>query len=186
MQLTHSSYKITSFLDFQPFLQGFQSVDAYIRNLMTDIADPTYFRRLVAPFHDTQFTFGTNKSNVMKFLKSPGCAARPYACCSKLKFEQYHLEIQYIYKVFHAIHKKFLTAIDHIDYHPSQQHNKNITRVKRSDLYTLYGHYHSPTRELTPSEEKFLDTFLKGLYQVNPSLHNNLSRMKRTGIFTWL
>ena len=82
MQLTHSSYKITSFLDFQPFLQGFQSVDAYIRNLMMDIADPTYFRRLVAPFHDTQFTISTNKSNVMKFLKSPGCADRPYACCS--------------------------------------------------------------------------------------------------------
>ena len=51
---------------------------------------------------------------------------------------------------------------------------------------SLYRHYHSPTRELTPSEEKFLDTFLKGLYQVNPSLHNNLFRMKRTGIFTWL
>ena len=102
------------------------------------------------------------------------------------KFEQYRLEIQYIYKVFCAIYKKFLTTIDHIDYNPSQQHNKNITRVKRSDLYTLYGHYHSPTRELTPSEEKFLDTFLKGLYQVNPSSHNNLSRMKRTGIFTWL
>ena len=51
---------------------------------MTDIADPTYFRRLVAPLHDTQFTFGTNKSNVMKFLKSPGCAACPYACHSKL------------------------------------------------------------------------------------------------------
>ena len=186
MQLTHSSYKITSFLDFQPFLQGFQLVDAYIRNFMTDIADPTYFRRLVAPFHDTQFTVSANKSNVMKFLKSPGCADHPYACHSKLKFEQYHLEIQYIYKVFRAIYKKFLTAIDHIDYHPSQQPNKNITRIKRSDLYTLYGHYHSPTRELTPSEDKFLDTFLKGLYQVNPSLHNNLSRMKRTGIFTWL
>ena len=131
MQLTRSSYKITSFLDFQPFLQGFQSVDAYIKNLMTDIADPTYFRKLVAPFHDTQFTFGTNQSNVMKFLKSPGCAARPYACHSKLKFEQYCLEIQYIYKVFHTIYKKFLTAIDHIDYHPSQQHNKNITRIKK-------------------------------------------------------
>ena len=167
MQLTCSSYKITSFLDFQPFLQGFQLEDAYIRNLMTDIADPTYIRRLVAPFHDTQVTFGTNKSNVMKFLKSPGCAAHPYACHSKIKFEQYRLEIQYIYKVFCAIYKKFLTVIDHIDYHPSQQHNKNMTRVKRSDLYTLYGHYHSPTRELTPSEEKFLDTFLKGLYQVN-------------------
>ena len=85
MQLTHSSYKITSFLDFQPFLQGFQSVDAYIKHLMTDIADPTYFRRLIAPFHDMQFTFNTNKSNIMRFLNSPGCADHPYACHSKLK-----------------------------------------------------------------------------------------------------
>ena len=81
-----------------------------------------------------------------------------------------------------TIYKKILTAIDHIDYHPSQQHNKNTTRVKRSDMYTLYRQYHSQTRELTPSEENFLDTFLKILYKINPSLHNNLSRMKRTGI----
>ena len=130
MQLTHSSYKITSFLDFQPFLQGFQLVDVYIKNLMADITDPTYFRRLIAPFHNTQITFNTNKSNIIKLLNSPRCADFPYACHSKLKFEQYRLEIQYIYKVFCAIYKKFLTAIDHIDYHPSQQHNRNITRVK--------------------------------------------------------
>ena len=79
-----------------------------------------------------------------------------------------------------------MTAIDHIDYHPSQQHKRNTTRVKRSDMYTLYGQYHSQTRELTPSEEKILETFLKVLYKINPTLHNNLSRMKRTGIFTWL
>ena len=29
IQLTRSSYKITSFLDFQPFLKGFQSVRSY-------------------------------------------------------------------------------------------------------------------------------------------------------------
>ena len=52
MQLTTSSYKITSFLDFQPFLQGFQSVDKYINDLMTDINDPTYFQKLIAPFCD--------------------------------------------------------------------------------------------------------------------------------------
>ena len=186
MQLTRSSYKITSFLDFQPFLQGFQSVDTYIKDLMTDIADPTYFRRLISSFHDVQITPHTNESSIVTFLNSPRCTICPYACCSKMKFEQYHLEIQYIYKVFHAIYKKFLTAIDHIDYHPSQQYNKNTTRVKRSDPYTLYGQCHSQNRQLTPSEENFLDTFLKVLYQINPALHNNLSRMKRTGIFTWL
>ena len=103
-----------------------------------------------------------------------------------MKFEQYRIEIQYVYRVFHTIYKKFLTAIDHIDYHPSQHFTANTTRVKRSDMYIHDGQYHSQMRELTPSEENFLDAFLKALYKINPSLHNNLSHMKRTGIFTWL
>ena len=153
---------------------------------MIDIANPAYFEKLVDPFHNTPFIMGTNQTNIIKFLMSPGCVLRPYACCSKLHFDQSNVEIQYIYKVFRAIYKKFLTTIDHIDYHPSQQYVNNETRVKRSEFYTSYGHYHSPTRELTPSENELLDTFLKALYKVNPTLHNTVSRMKRTGIFTWL
>ena len=106
---------------------------------------------------------------------------RPYACHSKLKFDQFTLEIPYIYKVFSAIYMKFLTTIDHIDYHPSQHYVKNKTRVKRSELYTLHGHYHSPTRELSPSENTFLDAFLRALYKINPTVHKNISRIKRTG-----
>ena len=75
--------------------------------------------------------------------------------------------------------------IDHIDYHPSQIQN-NTTRTKRSVLYDMYGQYHTPTKVLTPSEENFLNAFMKALYQINPSLHNKLSRMKRVGIFTWI
>ena len=44
MQLTRSSYKITSFLDFQPFLQGFQSVDNYIMDLIQTLITPLIFR----------------------------------------------------------------------------------------------------------------------------------------------
>ena len=86
----------------------------------------------------------------------------------KMKLEQYQLEIQYILQVFCAIYKKFLTAIDHIDYHPSQQ---NMTRIKRSEIYNQYRHYHTQSQILTPSEENFLDEFLKALYQINPPLH---------------
>ena len=82
--------------------------------------------------------------------------------------------------------KYFVLYIRNIDYHPSQQHNRNTTRVKRSGMYTLYGQYHTQTRRLTSSEESFLDTFLKVLYKINPTLHNNLSWMKRTAIFTWI
>ena len=53
-------------------------------------------------------------------------------------------------------------------------------------MYTLYIHYHTQTQTLTPSEENFLDAFMKGLYKINPSLHRNLTHMKRVGIFTWI
>ena len=36
IQLTQSSYKVTSFLDFQPFLKGFQSVYQYL-DLIKDL-----------------------------------------------------------------------------------------------------------------------------------------------------
>ena len=71
-----------------------------------------------------------------------------------------------------------------MDYHPSQK--QNITRIKRSETYDLYGQYHTQTRILTPSEEHFLDAFMKALYEINPSLHKNLSHMKRVVIFTWI
>ena len=186
MLLTRSTYKITSFLDFQPFLQGFQTVDTFIKDLVVDIANPAYFEKLVEPFHNTPFIIGTNQTIIAKFLVSPGCVLHPYACRSKLHFDQFNVEIQYIYKVFRATYKKFLTIIDHMDYHPSQQYSQNKTRIKRSEFYTSYGHYHSPTRQLTLYENKFLDAFLKALYKINPTLHTNISRMKRTGIFTWL
>ena len=161
-------------------------MDSYIKDLLIDINNPTYFQKLISPFHDVQVTPLSTDDTIRKFLISPACCVHPHACQAKLKFERYCMEIQYIYKVFQVIYKKFLTAIDHINYHPSQQHNRNNTRIKRSDLYALYGQYHSQTRELTPSEEHFLNTFLKVLYKINPTLHSNLSRMKRTGIFTWL
>ena len=86
--------------------------------------------------------------------------------------------------MFHAIYKKFHTAVDHIDYHPSQV--QNTTQVKRSEEYNLYGHYRIHTQSLTPSEENFLDEFLKALNRISPSLHKSLTNMKRVGILMWI
>ena len=44
IQLTRSSYKVTSFLNFQPFLHGFQSVNRYLNDLWTDVNNPAYFQ----------------------------------------------------------------------------------------------------------------------------------------------
>ena len=53
-------------------------------------------------------------------------------------------------------------------------------------MYDTYGYYYTPTKILTPSEENFLNAFMNALYTINPSLHTNLSHMKRIGIFTWI
>ena len=42
IQLTGLSYKMTSFLDFQPFLRGFQSVNEYLKDLTRDINNPIF------------------------------------------------------------------------------------------------------------------------------------------------
>ena len=184
IQLTRLSYKVTSFLDFQPFLGAFQSVNEYLKDLTRDINNPDYFQRMVSPFSNLQITPLSKETIIWKFLNSPACKVNPYGCKSKIKLEQYRLEIQYVIKVFHAIYKKFLTAINHIDYHPSQI--QNATHVKRSEEYSLYGHYRTHTQMLTPSEENFLDEFLKAFYKINPSLHKSLTCMKRVGILTWI
>ena len=108
IQLTQTSYKVTSFLDFQPFLQGFQSVAEYLNDLLANIDDPAYYQRLISPFGHIQVTPLSNDTCKKKFLNSPACSFYPYACEAKMKFEQYQIEIQYVYKVFHAIYKKIL------------------------------------------------------------------------------
>ena len=185
IQLTHSLYKVTSFLDFQPFLQGFQNVKNYLDQLWTDIQDPFYHQYLFIPIQHIPIDPTINNSHIATFKNSHLCVQRPYECQAKLKFEKFKWEIHYIIQIFHAIYRKFLIAIDHLDYHPSQTPT-NATRLKRSVLYDTYGYYHTPTKTLTPSEENLLNAFMEALYKINPSLHKNLSCMKRVGIFTWI
>ena len=50
----------------------------------------------------------------------------------------------------------------------------------------MHGYYQSYTRTLSPLEDIFLDKVLIALQRTNPSLHQDLSRMKRFGILTWV
>ena len=77
IQLTRSSYKVTSFLDFQPFLRGFQSVNEYLKDLIRNINNPAYFQKIVSPFNNFQITPLSNETVIWKFLNSPACKVNP-------------------------------------------------------------------------------------------------------------
>ena len=80
IQITCSSYKVTSFLDFQPFLQGFPNVKTYLDQLWIDIQDPYHFQYLFLPIPQVPVDLTINNSHIERFLKSTLCVKCPYEC----------------------------------------------------------------------------------------------------------
>ena len=83
IQLT-CSYKITSLLDFQPFIKGFQTVKNCLDNLWTDIQDLYHFQYLFMSIAHIPIDLTINDSHIDRFLKCCLCAHRPYECQAKL------------------------------------------------------------------------------------------------------
>ena len=70
IQLTRSSYKVTSFLDFQPFINGFQSVQDYLDNLWADICNPYNYQYLFVPIAHMHIDPTANDSPIANFMKT--------------------------------------------------------------------------------------------------------------------
>ena len=117
------------------------------------------------------------------FEISTYCRARPYACPTHVKLDKFRLEVDHLYEVFNLTYRKFLTAIDHIDFHPTQV---NHTHNKHSQSFECQGYYEGAPHNLTKKEEQFLDAFLEATYEINPTLHSELGHMKRFGLMTWI
>ena len=83
IQLTQSSYKVKSFFDFQPFFQGFQSVNKYLNDLWTDINNPSYFQNLFLPFAHVLIDPTFNDLHIENFLMSSTCHHCPLSMPSK-------------------------------------------------------------------------------------------------------
>ena len=46
IQPTHSTYQVTTFLDFAPFINGFSNVQNYIKSFKADVSNPAYFSKI--------------------------------------------------------------------------------------------------------------------------------------------
>ena len=84
VQLTWSSYKVTSFLDFQPFLESFQAVYQYLENFKKDLNNPQCMQKLVFENLAMHITPLSNKSYIHKYFDTELCRFNPFPCTSKL------------------------------------------------------------------------------------------------------
>ena len=138
IKLTHSSYQVTTFLDFQPFLKGFEQVKTYIDQFSRDLNNPEYIYHI--PMHIEVIELALkNDTEMSKLLHSSGCRVRPNQCMTTLKIVKYREEVQYLSSIFDKIYHKFLAAIDHLDYHASSEGNANHTKC--STTFQREGKY---------------------------------------------
>ena len=80
IQLTQSSYKVTSFLGFQPFLNGFKSVYHYLENFKADLNNPKYIQRLVHNDASVHITPLSNETLIHEYFSLTPCKFNPYTC----------------------------------------------------------------------------------------------------------
>ena len=119
IQLTHSMYQVTTFLDFAPFVNGFNNVQNYIKNFKKDIHDPAYFSMIRHKSTNPCASPLLDEHDLTAFMQSAYCLCLPYACLTRLKIDRFLMEVNYLEDLFDVVYQKFLNAIDHIDYHPT-------------------------------------------------------------------
>ena len=117
--LTRSSYQVTTFLDFAPYINGFNRVKRYIKDYRHDLENPAYFHKIIQVSTNDRPSPLLNDQYLLAFHASNFCKHLPFECSTKLKIDHYKMEIEYLYELFSITYCKFLSAIDHIDFHPS-------------------------------------------------------------------
>ena len=95
IQLTHSTYQVTAFLDFAPFMNGFKNVQNYIKSFRADVANPAYFAKIKHKNTNMGSSLLLDGQDLEAFMQSPYCQQLPYTCMSRLKIDRFLMEIDY-------------------------------------------------------------------------------------------
>ena len=131
IQLTHSTYQVTTFLDFAPFMNGFKNVQNDIKSFKADVANPAYYSKIKH--------------------KNTNTGSSPLLNEQDLEALDYYLD-----KLFDVAYRKFLNAIDHIECHPTlQDESPSDARGKCSIPFSETGSFNTFDHSLTPTEELF-------------------------------
>ena len=185
IQLTHSTYQVITFLDFAPFMNGFKNVQNYIKGFKANVPYPAYFSKIKHKSTNTGSSPLLDEQDLEAFMQSAYCQQLPYACMTRLKIDKFLMKIDYLDELFGVVYRKFLNAIDHIEYHPTRQ-GEPSSEANVLSFFSETGSYSTFGCRLTLTEELFLDKLLVALENMNSTLTYKFKRMKRYSILTWV
>ena len=141
--LSRSTYKITSFIQFAPYIEAFKKFERFLNRFTRDLNDPEVVGPLFNINRTKTDTWSGPKSEYFRGI----CKKNAYRCRLVKQFKLIRSQTKKIKVLFQEIYLQFIRAIDSTGYHPTSGRKKGSkgTRLKRSARI-----------KIPPSERQFL------------------------------
>ena len=128
IKFSRSVYKVTSFLDFTPYVTFFENFERYIKNFLEDVQDPNKVDMVRDPTKLSQANKEWHKyfPEQLKDLNcsdSTICVTYPEklcyqwyisTCMSRQHYKHMLSEVEYLQKVYNQVKTTFYQAINHV------------------------------------------------------------------------
>ena len=210
IRLSRSTYKVTSFIEFAPYIQSFVNFEKYLRQFVKDIQDPARvsgFVNLLTQHRSTilsnlrarefskyiqDHSCGKGRNNptkVCKYDKIRGgwdrhACIRQYdmVCRTKSQFKAVADTALYINQSFTQIKEEFLSVIDHLE--TSDEEPEMRKRREHNDR--VRQELKISYSRVSTEELQTLNNVVKKVEESYPTIKNKLKRVKRFGIMSWV
>ena len=134
IKLSRPTYKVTSYVDFKPYKQAFKQFGQYMKKFLADLRDPHYVATLYkAGTNERDPSDKGEEEEPKTFFTDDTYTQLTYKCRIQNQFIQLKNEADKVNQIYQETYKKFLRAIDHMEFHPTlgRSKTKSTLRLRR-------------------------------------------------------
>ena len=211
IRLSRSTYKVTTFIEFKPYLDSFRKFQEYLETFLTDLADPS---KVAAFSHLLSSHLTRQGQDVMSSIITRSKCERPeeevcadeavrtvehpshqvlsvneclkqiqVICRSVQQFKAIANATEYIRSTFEQVRREFMSVIDHLETESEEKEPETRKEHNEKVEEELKVAYSKVSQE----ELEILDDIIKQVGKRFPDLETKvLNRHKRFGVMSWI
>ena len=130
IKLSRSTYKVTSYVDFKPYKQAFKQFGQYMGRFLVDLRDPHYISILYNAGRHEGDPLIRRGARAKTVFTETTCRESTYKCRVQNQFIQLKKEAIKINQIYLETYKKFLRAINHMEFHPTLGRTKTESTIR--------------------------------------------------------
>ena len=210
IRLSRSTYKVTSFIEFAPYIQSFVNFEKYLSQFVKDIQDLARVSGFVNLLTQHRSTILSNSRarEFSKFIQDHSCGKgrnnpakvckydsirggwdrhaciRQYdmVCRTKSQFRAVADTALYINQSFAQIKEEFLSVIDHLE----TSDEEPVMRKRREHNDRVRQELKISYSRVSTEELQTLNYIVEKVEESYPIIKDRLKRIKRFGIMSWV